>query len=96
MNIRVTLNCSLITEKKEELILFLEENLANMRNFPGCISVDVLFDKDNQEMLLEEQWQSIPHHKEYINFISGSGILDSLCSFFEKPPMIKYFNKANL
>ncbi len=96
MNTRVTLHCSLIAEKKEELILFLEKNLANVRSFPGCISVDVLFDNDNREMLLEEQWLSIEHHKEYIKFITDNGILDSLCLFFDNLPTIKYFSKADL
>ena len=96
MNIRVTLNCQLKPEKTDKLFGFLIENLPNVRNFEGCLSVDVLFDEENREMLLEEQWESIEHHQNYINFISNNRVLNELSNFLETLPQIKYFKKAEL
>ncbi|MGH1484915.1 MAG: antibiotic biosynthesis monooxygenase [Cellvibrionaceae bacterium] len=96
MSIRVTLNCSLKAEKTTALLSFLKENLPNVRSFDGCLYVDVLFDIDQKEMLLEEQWESIQYHQHYIEFISKNGVLSELSDFFKAPPQIKYFEKSDL
>jgi quinol monooxygenase YgiN len=91
MSIRVTLNCKVKSGHYNALIPFLEKNLPNVRGFHGNTMVKVLFDEDNSEMLLDEQWLSIDDHKAYLNFISSNGVLSELGEFLENPPQIKYF-----
>ena len=64
MTIRVTLNCYLKAETKSSLISFLKENLPNVRGFEGCLSVNVLFDDENDEML-GEPWCEIRGLADY-------------------------------
>jgi len=96
MSIRVTLHFKVKADKKKELVHFLKLNLPNVRQFPGCLYVDVLFSEDNNEMLLEEQWQSIELHKNYIAFIKDNGVLDQLNHFMVNEPLIGYFEKSDI
>ena len=92
MTIRVTMNCQLKPENLAELIPFLQENLPNVRNFGGNERVNIFFDKPNNEMLIDEDWASEEHHKDYINFIAVNGVMNQLAAFLAAPPTIKYFN----
>jgi len=96
MSIRVTLHFHIKADKTEELTQFLSLNLPNVRRFPGCLYVDVLFNEDKNEMLLEEQWQTKGHHQEYFEFIKGNGILAELSDFMLKEPQVGYFEKSTL
>ena len=96
MSIRVTLNCTVRVKTKSSLLVFLEDNLPNVRGFKGCLHLDVFFDESGQEMLLEERWLSKKHHLEYIEFIKNNGILNDLSIFLENLPQIKYFIESDL
>lgn len=96
MSIRVTLNCQLKPGQIEILKLFLEKNLPNVRGFTGCRCVTVYFDKDDGEMLLEEEWEGVVQHQEYMKYIADKGTLEKLGSFFESPPTVKYFVKEEI
>lgn len=94
MSIRVTLNCAVNPGQHKALMSFVEKNLPNVRNFDGCRIVNVYFDKINDEMLLEEEWDNTTQHHNYINHIQNNGILNELASYFQSPPIIKYFEKV--
>ncbi len=96
MRIRVTLNCQVKTAGIEELVKFLEKNLPNVRAFDGCISVNVYFDRNSSEMLLEEEWFSIEQHQAYLKHIESNGVLGELAAFLESSPVIKYFQKEDI
>jgi len=96
MSIRVTLNCQVKPEQYETLIPFLEENLPNVRGFKGNMQVCVLYDKENCEMLLDEEWLSIENHQAYLKFIDGNGVLSKLSAFLNAPPQIKYFRRVEI
>ena len=96
MGVRVTLNCKVKPGQFNSLLPFLEENLPNVRGFQGNTKVKVLFDEENSEMLLDEDWLSIESHKAYINFISKNGVLKALGEFLAAPPQIKYFKAIEI
>jgi len=96
MSVRVTLNCELKSNAYANLLPFLEENLPNVRGFKGNRQVNVFFDNDKCEMLLEEKWQSVESHQDYLGFIEKSGVLTQLNSFLSSPPVIKYFVNADI
>lgn len=96
MSVRVTLNCQVRPEQFEELTPFLEDNLPNVRGFQGNMQVSVLYDKENCEMLLDEEWLSIESHRAYLKFIDENGVLGQLSAFLKAPPQIKYFKKVEI
>lgn len=96
MSIRVTLNCLIHNSQFNSLEKFLEQNLPNVRQFEGCLSVNVLFDNMNNELLLDEIWESTDNHRAYIEFITHNGVLGKLNEFLKAPPTIKYFSEVNL
>ncbi|MFT5755712.1 MAG: quinol monooxygenase YgiN [Alteromonadaceae bacterium] len=96
MSVRVTLNCQVKPKELEVLLPFLEKNLPNVREFNGCMSVTVYFDKDSSEMLLEEEWLSCEHHQAYIKHIENNGILGELAGFLASSPVIKYLQKVEV
>lgn len=96
MSVRVTLACQVNAVSYQELITFLEVNLPNVRGFKGNLQVSVLFDRDNAEMLLEEEWLTVENHQLYLKFIDEKGVLSELNSFLNSPPQIKYFVKKEI
>ncbi|WP_125719024.1 putative quinol monooxygenase [Pseudoalteromonas rubra] len=96
MSVRVTLNCQVKPEQFPALLPFLQENLPNVRGFKGNMRVSVLFDKANNEMLLDEQWLSAQSHQAYLHYISDNGVLAALSAFLSAPPVIKYFHKVEV
>ena len=91
MTVKVTLNCQLKRDLFEVLLPFLEKNLPTVRGFNGCVSVNVYFDSERAEMLLEEEWVSVEAHQSYLKFIEGNGVLGELASHLSAAPTIKYF-----
>jgi quinol monooxygenase YgiN len=96
MSIRVTLHCSVKPDGFDKLLPFLEKNLPNVRGFHGNRMVKVLFDKNNNEMLLDEEWLSVESHKAYLSFIEENGVLAALGEFLAAPPAIKYFKMVDI
>lgn len=96
MSVRVTLNCQVKPDQFQSLLPFLEDNLPNVRGFKGNMLVRVLFDKKNNEMLLDEEWLNVKTHQAYLSFINNNGVLDKLSSFLSSPPKIKYFEKVDI
>lgn len=96
MSVRVTLNCPVKAGAFPQLRPFLEQNLGNVRSFKGNLRVSVLYDESNNEMLLDEDWQSVESHQAYLAFISDNGVLNQLASFLSAPPDIKYFQPLSI
>ncbi len=96
MSVRVTLNCQVKPLQYPALTPFLEDNLPNVRGFNGNMQVSVLFDEQNSEMLLDEEWLSVEHHQDYLKHIDNNGVLEKLSAFFVEPPSIKYFEKVEI
>lgn len=89
---KVILNLHVKSESTKEYIKFLEENLPNVRNFEGCQSVELYFNEDLSEMIINETWNSKDAHKKYIEFISSNGVMQELASFLSSEPNIKYYD----
>lgn len=96
MSVRVSLSCQVKPELFKDLTPFLEENLPNVRGFRGNYQVSVLFDLENYEMLLDEEWKSVEAHQAYLRFIEDNGVLEQLSEFLKAPPQIRYFNKVEI
>jgi len=96
MSVQVTLNCQVKPDQFERMMPFLEENLPNVRSFEGNLEVNVLYDKANNEILLDEEWTSVESHQAYLGFIDANGVLASLAAFLRQPPEIKYFKRVEI
>ena len=92
MAIKVVLNLNVNETKVQEYKQFLLVNVPNVRSFEGCKSVDVYFNALNNEMAIDEIWESKQSHQKYIEFISSNGIMGELVSFLSTEPEIKYFD----
>ncbi|MDC1161883.1 antibiotic biosynthesis monooxygenase [Tenacibaculum sp.] len=92
MKKKVILEFKVKTEKVNELIIFLENNLENVRNFEGCSQLQVYYNADDEKMIIDEIWKSVGHHQKYLNFISENGVMIELTSFLASELEIKYFD----
>ncbi len=92
MAIKVVLNLNVTETKVQEYKQFLLKNVPNVRNFEGCKMVDVYFNANNNEMAIDEIWESKQSHQKYIKVISSNGIMGELVSFLSIKPEIKYFD----
>ncbi len=96
MSIVVLLKSQVIPEKYNDLMQFLEENLPNVRSFPGCFGVSVQRSPDVKILLFRERWLSRSHHERYIESIMQNGVMEALVSFLEGPPEILYLEEVDI
>jgi quinol monooxygenase YgiN len=96
MTYRVLLESTAKTETIDSLFPFLAQNLPNVRSFKGCLNVTVLFDKETNQMMFDEEWKSKEEHQAYIAFIESNGVLADLASYLEGPPKINYYEKMDV
>jgi quinol monooxygenase YgiN len=94
--VKVILTLKVKSETKKGFIEFLHENVPNVRAFEGCSSVKLYFDDTTNEMIITEDWMSQKHHRKYIEFISGNGVMKGLISYLQKEPIIKYYEVLDL
>ena len=52
--------------------------LHDTRAFDGCISVDTYIDEANNTIHLIEDWETLEHQKQYLNWRVETGLLDVL------------------
>ncbi|TPN88943.1 antibiotic biosynthesis monooxygenase [Aquimarina algicola] len=96
MSYKVILTSKINAETYDNLLLFLEKNLPNVRSFKGCNSVDILFNTEKDEMVFYEDWNTKLDHLEYLNFIRENGVLQELSGFIAQGPEIKYFEVLSI
>jgi quinol monooxygenase YgiN len=96
MTKKVILEFKVEKEKVKPLMTFLDNNLANVRNFEGCSQVKVYYNPDEDEMIFDELWESVEHHQKYLGFITKNGVMAELASFLASKPEIKYFDIVDL
>ncbi len=96
MTITVTVHGKIQDGQKEKLSSFLEANLPNTRSAPGCRLVEVFFDLDETELVLNEEWLTTEDHQQYISKISDAGAYEELLGFFTEEPAVRYLKKTTL
>lgn len=96
MRTKVTLLCQIKPNQFSALEQFLQQNLQNVRGFAGCLSVDIFFNRDLGQMLIDEYWLSVEHHQQYLAFIDKAGVLAQLRSFLQQDPDIRYFSLQDM
>lgn len=95
-NCKVLLTSRVNENVTAEFMVFLKENLPNVRNFDGCISVEILFNAETNNMVFHETWKSKAHHIKYIEFITANGIMNALTNFLITSIDIQYFTIQNI
>ena len=65
---------TMMNELKETL----KQALPDTRAFNGCISVDTYIDEANNTIHLIEDWETLEHQKQYLNWRVETGLLDAL------------------
>lgn len=96
MKVKVVLELKVKSDLVAKYMVFLEKNLPNVRGFDGSKSVKIYFNKETNEMAINEIWASKEHHQKYIKFISENGVMEQLASFLEKEPIIRYYDILDL
>lgn len=95
-NCKVILTSQVNKEEVAKLMVFLKENLPNVRNFVGCNHVEILFNETTHKMIFNETWKSKEHHEKYIEFITNNGIMDMLATFLLGMPDVQYYTVQNI
>ena len=92
MSIKVVLNLSVQKSLKEDFLLFLDENLPNVRSFDGCKHIKVYFNEESLNMAIDEFWENKEKHQKYIEFIKKNGVMQKLQSYLSKDVDLNYFD----
>ncbi|PHR74350.1 MAG: antibiotic biosynthesis monooxygenase [Arcobacter sp.] len=92
MSIKVVLNLNVESSLKKEFLLFLDENLPNVRSFNGCKHIKVYFNEDSLTMAIDEFWENKEKHQQYIEFIKQNGLMQKLQSYLSKDLELSYFD----
>ena len=95
--LKVTMGLKIEWTRLDEFKQILQEVLPDTRVFPGCISVEVLEHHDAPGgITLMEEWESLEDQVEYINWLTETGMMQTLGSFIEAEPEIIYYEKLDI
>ena len=66
------------TESLDLLKQSMKDALPDTRAYPGCISVDTYLEESTNTIHLIEDWETLEHQKQYLNWRVETGLLDVL------------------
>ena len=55
-------------EMVQEMNNWFKENLSNTQSYEGCQLIKGGYNKDTQEVILYEVWDSVEAHQKYVNW----------------------------
>lgn len=91
MAIDIILDLNVKPEHRDELIDTLAAILPDTRAFPGCNSVAVTVNEDDQcNIVLFEKWETRSDHEKYMAWRTERGDLDKLGALLAGPPSVRY------
>ncbi len=93
MSIWVTLEMRVQEGMFEALSDFLQANLQNVRGFDGALQVNLFYNPETRDFLIQEEWASQAQHQAYIDFISSNGVMQNLLAFMEGAPTVTYYER---
>ena len=60
---------------KENIVKkLLEDTLSETRNFDGCLSLEVFYEKKANSYIAIEKWESVSHYDKYLGWRMETGI----------------------
>ena len=92
MSIIATVEFPLQPGKRDEFIDLLVEALKATRNYEGNESVETLVEHGGTSVLLVEKWQTVDHHKAYMEGRVETRLVEVIGPFVSGPPTAKYFD----
>lgn len=96
MSLVACLHSKVKPEHTDELMSFLEEKLPAVRGFEGCRNVSIYLNKENGDMIFNEQWASKEAHEQYLLSIQNNGVMSQLLGYLASPPNVSYFEKLDI
>ena len=71
------------TESLDLLKQSMKDALPDTRAYPGCISVDTYLEESTNTIHLIEDWETLEHQANYLNWRIETGLLTSLDPIIE-------------
>ncbi len=93
-NVIVTLRVKNKADKAEELDQWCRTNFIDTRQFEGCLWLHAYRKEgDPREVVMLEEWTSIPHYEKYLNWRKENGTLQELQNLLDGEPAIEYWSR---
>ena len=81
-------------DKAEEMNDWFKNNLSDTKAYEGCQLIKGGYNKDTNEVILYEVWDSKEAHQKYVNWRVEIGDIPKLVEFSTKEPEIIYHEEV--
>ena len=92
MSVMATVEFSLQPGKRDKFIGLLREALKDTRAYDECESVETFVEHGDTSVVLIEYWQTVDHHKAYMEGRVETRLVEVIGPFVSGPPTAKYFD----
>ncbi len=96
------MSCTVLLELKvkpgtgDEVLATLKSILPDTRSYDGNISMYVIRNQDDPDVLVAvEEWESKAHHEKYLAWRTETGVMDTLMEVVAEPPILRYFDPTD-
>ena len=77
----------------DNLVSVFRQILPDTRSYDGCISLELIQNQDDPDVLIAyEWWETREHYEKYFAWRKETGALDTLGPLLVDAPNIRYFN----
>ncbi len=92
MSVMATVEFPLQPGKGHEFVGLLREALKDTKAYEGCESVETFVEHGDTSVVLIEYWQTVDHHKAYMEGRVETRLVEVIGPFVSGPPTAKYFD----
>jgi len=97
MSVLVLLEVTLKSEKVNDFLQFMKDELHHTREFDGCNGVTVHNNQDdNNNIVIVEDWDSRHQYEKYLAWRADRGDLEKLGPMVAGEPSIRYYDNARV
>ncbi|HEY4652654.1 MAG TPA: antibiotic biosynthesis monooxygenase family protein [Pontibacter sp.] len=97
MATRVILETRIREDAVDEAKAFFQRVIPDARVYDGCLYSNMFQDeKEPTSLLMVEDWESLDHHRRYLNWCTRSGVLREMLRLMSGPPSLRYYHTLDL
>ncbi len=89
MSVLVTLELPTKPGAVDDFLAALKVALVDTRAYAGCLSVETYVDRENENILLVEQWETAEHQQAYMAWRVETGLMDAIGGFLSGAPLAR-------
>ena len=96
MSAIVILEADVKEGQMNQLLTLLSQYLPETRKYKGFINISIHTDQMKNQVLFYDEWESFEDYESYLEWRTETGVMKTLGTTLNSPPLIRYFNTIDV